>query len=163
MFLSLGLCTGTLCLPSSQWLQVILDIKLQASQPTTVTCKVSCHGIVWVFRRRIAKLCQATIASLSIISWECAPTWCIFAPAGQSLLLPPAIGLWLWWYWVTHWESNRRLAAGVGCSLIFQSTGATLRPSPNASWCNTLRCAPSFGLWLDSHHTFFLSFTTLVR
>lgn len=64
---------------------------------------------------------------------------------------------------VTHWESNQRLAAGVGFSLKFQSTGATLRPSPNASRCNTLRCAPSFGLWLDSHHTFFLSFTTLVR
>ena len=71
------------------------DIKLQASQPTTVTCKVSCQGILCVFRRRTAKLCQATIASLSIISWECAPTWCMFAPAGQSLLLVPAIRLWL--------------------------------------------------------------------
>lgn len=63
---------------------------------------------------------------------------------------------------VTHWESNQRLAAGVGFSLKFQSTGATLRPSPNASRCNTLRCAPSFGLWLHSHHTCFLPFTTLV-
>ena len=81
---------------ANEWLNK--DIKLQASQPTTVTCKVSCQGILCVFRRRTAKLCQATIASLSIISWECAPTWCMFAPAGQSLLLVPAIRLWLWWY-----------------------------------------------------------------